>query len=115
MSIGGRIKQLRTYKIGPRPNSLKKLGVKQKQISAYERGAHIPSVEVLIRISEAFDASLEGQSAKIEVKDRELLRYFEAIDDYNEDERALVKSMLNLVVMKHKFKNIALTQPNSIF
>jgi len=98
-----------------------KIGVKQKQISAYETGTNLPSAEVLIRISEAFDVSLDylafearGKSAKIEVKNRELLRYFEAIDDYNEDERMLVKNMLNLVVMKHKFQNIAFAQSHSI-
>jgi len=121
MNIGDRIKQLRTEKKWTQAELSEKIGVKQKQISAYERGTNIPSAEILIRISEAFDVSLDylasearGQSAKIEVKDRELLRYFEAIDDYNEDERTLVKNMLNLVVMKHKFQNIALAQPHSI-
>lgn len=93
------------------------MGIRQKQISAYERGTNIPSAEVLIKMSEAFDVSLDylafqaqGQSAKIEVKDRELLRYFEAIDDFNEDERRLVKEMLNLVVLKHKFQDLVLSK-----
>ncbi len=78
-------------------------------------------MEVLIKISESFDVSLDylvfearGQSAKIEVKDRDLLRYFEAIDNYNENQRKLVKDKLNLVVMKHKFQNLAFAQSDSI-
>lgn len=121
MNISDRIKQLRTEKKWTQAQLAEKIGIKQKQISAYERGANIPSAEVLIKIAETFDVSLDylafesrGQSAKIEVKDRDLLRYFEAIDNYNEDERKLVKDMLSLVVMKHKFQNLALSQPDNI-
>jgi transcriptional regulator with XRE-family HTH domain len=117
MVIGDRIKQLRTERKWTQAELADRMGIRQKQISAYERGTNIPSAEVLIKMSEAFDVSLDylafqaqGQSAKIEVKDRELLRYFEAIDDFNEDERRLVKEMLNLVVLKHKFQDLALSK-----
>ena len=116
MNIGDRVKQLRTERKWTQAELADRMGIRQKQISAYERGTNIPSAEVLIKMSEAFDVSLDflvfkaqGQSAKIEVKDRELLRYFEAIDSFNEDERRLVKEMLNLVVLKHKFKDLALS------
>lgn len=117
MVIGDRIKQLRTERKWTQAELADRMGIRQKQISAYERGTNIPSAEVLIKMSEAFDVSLDylafqaqGQSAKIEVKDRELLRYFEAIDDFNEDERRLVKEMLNLVVLKHKFQDLVLSK-----
>ena len=65
-------------------------------------------------MAEVFDVSLdylsftkEGQSAKVQVKDRELLRYFEAIDNYPEKEKGVVKEILSLVVTKNKFKELA--------
>lgn len=121
MNISSRIKQLRTEKKWTQAELAERLGIRQKQISAYERGTNVPSTEVLIKLAETFDVSLDylafevqGQSTKIAVKDRDLLRYFEAIDYYSEDERRLVKDMLNLVVMKHKFQNLALSEPDKL-
>lgn len=120
MALSDRIKQLRTERKWTQAELADRMGIRQKQISAYERGTNIPSADVLIKMSDAFDVSLDylafkakGQSAKIEVKDRDLLKYFEAIDNFNEDERRLVKEMLNLVVMKHKFQDLALSRSES--
>jgi len=89
----------------------KKLGIRQKQISAYETGANHPSTDILIRLAEVFDVSLDylafdlqGQSSKVHIKDRELLRYVEEIDDYTEEERRVIKEILNLVIVKHKLR-----------
>ncbi len=68
--------------------------IHQKQISAYERGRNTPSTEVLIKLADIFDVSLdylafeaEGQSAKVNIKDRELLRRFEEIDKLSEKDK----------------------------
>lgn len=89
-------------------------GIQQKQISAYERAANNPSTEVLLKLAAAFDVSLDylafesdGESARVQVKDRELLRYFEAIDSFEEGEKKIVKDILSLVVKNHKIKELA--------
>jgi len=35
------------------------MGIKQKQISAYERGITSPSTDVLIKLAEVFDVTLD--------------------------------------------------------
>jgi transcriptional regulator with XRE-family HTH domain len=113
MAISDKIKQLRIENKWTQAELAERLSVRQKQISAYETGANNPSTDVLIRLSEVFDVSLDylafelqGKSSKISVKDRELLKRFEAIDNFSEDERRIAREMLDLVIMKHRFQNI---------
>jgi transcriptional regulator with XRE-family HTH domain len=114
MDIHQQIKRLRTERNWTQAQLAEKLGIRQKQISAYERSVTKPSTEILIRLADVLDVSLdylafeaEGQSARVAVKDRELLRCFEAIDAYTEEERRVAKDVLNLVIMKHKFQELA--------
>ncbi|EPE83810.1 hypothetical protein LEP1GSC021_5072 [Leptospira noguchii str. 1993005606] len=44
---------------------------------------------------------------QVDVKDRELLRYFEAIDQMGEKEKQTVKEILNLVLVQKKVKELA--------
>ncbi|MEW6585883.1 MAG: helix-turn-helix transcriptional regulator [Nitrospirota bacterium] len=113
MVLHSRIKQLRLERNWKQAELAEKLGIRQKQISSYERGTTNPSTEVLIKLAEVFNVSLDylafegnGQRAKIEVKDKEFLQYFETIDNYEEQERKLAKEFLNLLVMKHKFQEL---------
>ena len=114
MDIHQRIKRLRQEKNWTQAELAQKLGIRQKQISAYECGTTKPSTEVLIKLAEAFDVSLDylafevqGKNTKIQVKDRELLRSFEMIDSYSEEERKVAKEILDLVIMKHRFQKLA--------
>jgi len=114
MDIHNRIRQLRQERQWSQAELAEKVGIRQKQISAYETGVNNPSTEILIKLAEAFDVSLDylafesrGENTKIAVKDRELLKAFETIDDYTEEERKTAKEILNLVIMKHKFQELA--------
>ena len=109
MRICQRIKQIRTEKGWKQADLAEKLEVSQKQISSYETGYSTPPTDVLIRLAEVFEVSLDylafevqGQSAKINVKDRELLRRFEALDNFSESEKNLVKEVIDLVITKHQ-------------
>lgn len=114
MALQDRIRELRLERKWTQKDLADKLGIQQKQISAYERGSNNPSTNILIRLAEAFDVSLDylafesqGQTAKVQIKDRELLRYFEAIDKFSEQERKIAKEVLDLIIMKHKFQELA--------
>lgn len=111
VDIHERIRRLRQERKWTQEELADKLGIQQKQISAYERGANNPSTDVLMKLASVFDVSLDylafdidGQSAKVQVKDRELLRYFETIDTFEETEKKIVKDILSLVVKNHKIK-----------
>jgi len=114
MTISDRIKQLRQEKRWTQEELANKMGIKQKQISAYERGVNSPSTDILIKLAEVFDVTLDylafaakGQSAKLNIQDRELLRRFELLDTMTEREKDLAKEILDLVIIQHKFRELA--------
>lgn len=116
MVIGERVKKLRQEHQWTQAELAERLGIKQKQISAYERGINLPSTDVLIKLAETFDVTLDylafetkGQPAKLNIQDRELLRKFEMVDSLTEKEKGLAKEILDLVILKHKFQELATT------
>ena len=118
MAIGERIRQLRVERRWSQADLGEKIGVHQKQVSSYERGVNIPSTEVLIKLAEVFNVTLDylafeakGQSAKINIQDRELLRRFEALDNLPEHDKSLAKEMLDLLILKHRFQELAGSGP----
>ncbi len=50
----------------------------------------------------AFEA--EGQAAKVNIKDRELLRRFEEIDKLSEKDKGTIKEVLDTFILKNKFQ-----------
>ena len=91
-----------------------RLGIHQKQVSAYERGVNLPSTDILIKLAGVFDVTLDylafetkGGSGKLNIQDRELLRRFEMVDTLSEPEKNLAKEILDLVILKHRFQELA--------
>lgn len=116
MAIADKIRQLRQEKRWTQAELGERVGVHQKQVSSYERGVNVPSTDVLIKLAEAFDVTLDflafeaqGQPAKLNIQDRELLRRFEAVDGLSEQEKALAKQMLDLLILKHRYRQVAET------
>lgn len=114
MSIGDRIKRLRQEHDWTQAQLAEKLHVHQKQVSAYERGVNVPSTDILVKLAEIFDVTLDylafdahhGRAAKINIQDRELLRRFEAVDRLPETSRALAKEVLDLLILKERFQEL---------
>jgi transcriptional regulator with XRE-family HTH domain len=112
--LNKRIKKVRQAKGWTQEQLAEKIGISQKQVSAYERGTYNPSTEVLLKLAEALDVSLDylvfernDQNPNSEIKDRELIRYFGAIDNLGEKDRRTVKEILDLVLMRGKIKEMA--------
>lgn len=118
MSIGDRIKKLRQERDWTQAQLGQQVSIHQKQISSYERGATLPSTEVLIKLAEVFNVTLdylafdsEGSPQSLNIQDRELLRRFEAVDSLPDRYRELAKEMLDLLVLKHRFQELANAGP----
>ena len=100
----------------PPPSLGQRLGVHQKQISGYERDVHTPSTELLIRIAESFDVSVDylvsggrDSSQRIDIADRELIQHMEAIDKLPEKDKEAVKAVLESFILKNRFQELANT------
>ena len=120
MTIAERIKLLRQERKWTQAELAEHLGIHQKQISAYERGVNLPSTDILIKLAEVFDVTLDylafetkgGGSGKLNIQDRELLRRFEMVDTLSEQEKSLAKEILDLVILKHRLQELAGTGLN---
>ena len=114
MAIAERIKKLRQERNWTQATLAEKMGIHQKQISAYERGVNLPSTDILIKLAESFDVTLDylafeskGRQGKLNIQDRELLRRFEMVDTLSDKEKNLAKDILDLVILKHRFQTLA--------
>ncbi len=114
MTISERIRLLRQERKWTQAELAEHLGIHQKQVSAYERDVNLPSTDILIKIAEVFDVSLDylafeskGRTAKLNIQDRELLRRFEMVDNLSDKEKNLAKEILDLVILKHRFQELA--------
>lgn len=115
MTLGERIRRLRYERDWSQAQLGQKLGVHQKQISGYERDVHTPSTEVLIRIAELFDVSLDflafddrpEASAGALIADRELVEKLADIDRLSERDKETVKAVLDTFILKNRFQRLA--------
>ena len=114
MTLGDRIKQLRQQRGWSQAQLSKKLNVHQKQISGYERGIHSPSIELLARMAELFNVSLDylavdnrGKEDIIPIADRELMQAVQQIDQLSAEDRATIKAVLNTFIVKNRFQRLA--------
>ena len=70
-----------------------------KSLSRYEFGRRIPSVDAL---GVSNDALLNDET--VSIKDKELLKKFEIIQDMSEEDRAMVTRFLDLTIRDYKAK-----------
>lgn len=113
-ALGPRIRELRLRKGWSQEDLAQRVGVRQKQISSYERGVNVPSGEILIALARAFDISLDylAQMAPLDapqvaIADLDLVEKVQLVDKLGDEERRLVKSVMDLVVMKSRFRELA--------
>lgn len=112
-TLGERLRRLRAERGWSQAQLATKLGIHQKQVSGYERGIHVPQTELLIRIAETFGVSLDylafadrDNTDHAGIADRELLEKLQALDQLPDTERAVVKSVLDTYITKHRIQQL---------
>lgn len=113
-AVGQRVRRLRQERGWSQAQLGSRLGAHQKQISSYERGVHVPSADVLIRMAELFDVSLDNllagtvsASQRAEIADRDLVRQMELIDKLPTEDKTAIKAVLDSFIVKHRFHELA--------
>ncbi len=83
-------------------------------IGRFERGVSRPSGDTLKRLSEALDVSsdylLEGSieaAAKANFQDRELLRQFQEVEHLPEEDKVVIKTLLDAFLTKKQIQTLA--------
>lgn len=112
MSIGEKIKKLRQEKNVSQADLGVIAGVHEKHISRYERGISQPSAEILRKMAEFFGVSIdflviEDNLAFVNPnKDNVLLDYFEEANLLEEEDKNIIKGVLDAIIFKAKMKRL---------
>lgn len=111
-SFGPRLRALRESR-GLSQNELAELlQIDAMQVSRYERGLTLPSIEKAFRLARylqvSVDELLSGQSRNLEpeIRDIRLLQRFRAIDCFPKDERETAFQLLDALIAKHRMEHL---------
>ncbi|HCR77179.1 MAG TPA: XRE family transcriptional regulator [Chryseobacterium sp.] len=95
----GSLLLLTDYK-SARSGLAEKSQVNNKSLSRYELGSSIPPADALKNIADALGVSSDAllNDETVAIKDKELLKKFEAIQEMSEEDKALVTRFLDLTI-----------------
>ena len=113
MSFGRNLAKYRKEKGLTQVDLVKLSGVAISQIRRYETNKSSPTLDVIVKLSKALGVSIDemvfnkatGVAAN-KIMDRELLDQFETISSMSEDEKYVVKKMLEGVIVKHQVEKV---------
>ncbi len=90
------------------------VGVHYNHIGRYERGESRPGATTLKRLADALGIStdylMEGhteQAARGRFEDRELLRQFQEVERLDDDDKVVIKKLLDAFLMKKRVQELA--------
>ena len=112
MSFGNKLRELRRQKKWSQDELGSKVEIHGRHISKYENDQVMPNAETLIKIAKVFDVSVDyllfDFPPKIphEFCDKELLEYFTEVSKMGEEDKLVIKSLIEAYVKKKKVEAI---------
>jgi len=87
------------------------MSINPVQFSRYERGQSVPSIEVVQKIADALEVSIDqlvygdqDNKAEQSISDRELLSMFKKVQLLSERQKETVKDFLSSYILKNDLK-----------
>jgi len=113
MSLGQNLAKFRKEKGLTQEDLVRLSGVAISQIRRYETDKSSPSLDVIVKLANSLGISIDemvfdkatGVAAN-KIVDRELLEQFETISSMGEDEKHVVKKMLEGIIVKHQVEKM---------
>ena len=112
--LAKKLKQARKQKGLTQGQLAKKIGADIQRISKYERAVLIPTTEIMVKLSDALDVSLDYllKNGKIRVagkiRDTELIDQFIQVDTLPKKDRHILKALLEAFIKEHRFEELAM-------
>jgi len=115
MSFAQRLKKARIDK-GLSQTELGNLaGIHYTQVGRYENKGAQPSAEILSKLANALGVSSDylingntDELAERSLNDKELLNQFKAIEQMDDKDKGIVKTLIDAFITKRKIQNLAL-------
>ncbi|HQE60585.1 MAG TPA: helix-turn-helix domain-containing protein [Spirochaetota bacterium] len=113
MTLGEKIRLIRKKKKLSQKELAQKIGMHENHLGRYENGLSEPTAPVLKKICEALDVPADyllfdnkENSPASKVTDKELLEQFELVDKFTDDDKKIVKVVLDAFISRNKIKDI---------
>jgi len=113
MTVGDRIKQLRTSKNMTQSDLAKIVELTYIQVGRYEKGKSNPSAEVLQKLASALDTTTDflmnggTEQVQAQLSDKELLKQFREVEQLSEKDKSIVKELIDAFITKKKIQQLA--------
>ncbi|AXR62010.1 MULTISPECIES: helix-turn-helix domain-containing protein [Leptospira] len=111
--FGERFRQLRLQKNLSQGEIGELVGLHYTNIGRYERGLSMPSAEAVNKLAEVLGVSsdylLNGSKeefAKAKFSDKDLLQMFQAVEQFPEEEKTLIKKIIDAFLTKKKLQEL---------
>jgi len=112
--LAERLRELRKQKGLSQTELGERVEIHYAHIGRYERGVSRPGADTLKRLADALGVSgdylLEGaveEAARARFEDRELLQQFQEIEKLPEEDKAVVKRLLDVFLTKRQLQELA--------
>lgn len=106
-AISENLKKIRGQKGVSQDELAKKIDIHPVQLSRYERGQSVPSIDIVKKIADALEITIdelvygnENNKAEQTIKDRELLNMFSKVQLLGERQKETVKDFLSAFILK---------------
>lgn len=114
VTLGDRIAELRKSKGWSQSELAKKVGVSYTQMSRYEIKGVQPPANVINKLADALGTSIDflisgdkDEKVKASLKDAELLQQFKAVEQFNDDDKTVVKKLIDAFIVKKQLQLMA--------
>jgi transcriptional regulator with XRE-family HTH domain len=106
-AFGVRLKELRKQKGWTQKELAGKVGVRHTQLNKYECGLHTPPVEVLIKMAEAFNTSVDflltgNNLESTPLHNLRLIERMQKLQDFQEKDIEAILNVMDAMILKHK-------------
>lgn len=110
MTVGERIKELRTQKKLTQTELAKLVELSYIQVGRYETNKSNPSADVLQRLATALDITTDylDDAVAAQLTDKELLKQFKQVELLNSEDNHLVKTFIDAFITKRQVQQLAL-------
>lgn len=106
MTIAERIRLTRQQRKMSQTELAELSGINLKSLSRYELGTSVPPANALKDIADALQVSTDAllSDDQVSVKDKELLKKFQVIQDMEDDTKSMIVKFLDLAIRDFKAK-----------
>jgi len=114
VTLGNRITELRKAKGWSQGELAKKIGVSYTQMSRYEIKGVQPPANIINKLADTLGTTIDflisgdkDEKAKASLKDAELLQQFKAVELFTDDDKIVVKKLIDAFIVKKQLQQMA--------